>query len=481
MKKLKKKYNLLLENCQEIILFFNKEGMIIDCNRAARDVLGYENDEIYNVSIIKIFKKAVSFKNGNLIINPKFYDRFYETIAYKRNQTCFSVDLKIIYREDDKNTIGLCIASDITEKKKYLSIIRHLKHDIKSLKQIKNKFVANITHELKTPVNGIMGMTEALLDMKLTQEQKENVNIIYQCCKNMNTMINDLLDVVKMKNNRLVLEQRVFHFRLMIDNIIKLNIKGANEKQLKLIVNVSKDIPEYLIGDEYRLAQIINNLLSNAIKFTNVGQIVLEVAVTERIGDQIELFFMVIDTGIGINSKEKDKLFMSFYQVDGSITRRFGGAGLGLSICKMLVKAMGGNISVESEKDKGSNFSFTVRLKAWKGDPYLRVHTEYDYIDILLNDTATQSKKVKVDDYRSKITSFQEFFNFHMEKLLVCIEMGNWECAEKLAIMLRDVVSKDDKLISKKILQLLFTIRKEDRSLSLKRAKELERMLSEVN
>ena len=285
MKKLKKKYNLLLENCQEIILFFNKEGMIIDCNRAARDVLGYENDEIYNVSIIKIFKKAVSFKNGNLIINPKFYDRFYETIAYKRNQTCFSVDLKIIYREDDKNTIGLCIASDITEKKKYLSIIRHLKHDIKSLKQIKNKFVANITHELKTPVNGIMGMTEALLDMKLTQEQKENVNIIYQCCKNMNTMINDLLDVVKMKNNRLVLEQRVFHFRLMIDNIIKLNIKGANEKQLKLTVNVSKDIPEYLIGDEYRLAQIINNLLSNAIKFTNVGQIVLEVAVTERIGD----------------------------------------------------------------------------------------------------------------------------------------------------------------------------------------------------
>lgn len=494
------KYHYLMENSREIILFFQNTGQIIDCNKAAKDILGYD-DDIFDITIADIFKRVAKIRKNSLVINSNYKNKSSETIAYKKNQTCFPVDLKIIM-DNCNGFTGLCIAVDISEKKKLIRIIRYLKSDLKNLNQIKNRFIANITHELKTPVNGIKGMIETLLDMELTPKQKESVNIIYQCCNNMNSLINDLLDITRMKCNKLVLEERRFHFRQMMENIVKLNMKQVNEKNLKFTVNVSRNIPEYLIGDEYRLTQIINNLLSNAIKFTYDGQIILDVAITEHSRHMVELFFMVIDTGIGISTAEMDKLFLSFYQVDGSITRRFGGSGLGLSICQMLVKAMGGKISVESELGKGSTFSFTVKLKLAKvknkknipalSDTIIKEELYQDknkeLVEMLIDETDMTSTTLnEVQNYINKANENKPMLSsgqntqLLMEKLILSIEMEGWEHAEHLALQIRDLIPKNNKQLTNKALQLLFGIRKEDHDLSLKRAKELESIMSEVN
>lgn len=465
---LKLKYNLLLTSTREIIIFFQRNGQVIDCNKAAKDILGY-GDDISNAKISDIFREAVRIKNDCLLIESKFNNITNETTAYKIDQTYICVELKIILKRYYDRFIGLCIASDITIQEKLIRKVKHVRNDMKSLLMLKDRAVANIIHELRTPVSGIMGMSEILLDMKLNSEQSDNVDIIYQCCKRINSLISDLFDIIRMKNNKLILKEDEFNLHLMLDKVTKRYMYSAKEKHLKLIVNISEDIPVYLIGDEFRIAQIIDNLLSNAIKFTHVGGIKLNGSMTSHNSDEVELLFMVNDTGIGIDDKDKEKIFMSYYQVDGSITRSYEGAGLGLSICKMLAKAMGGRISVESTKGKGSTFLFSLCLK--------RAAT---YNQEILSSTISNESSDSIAMTKEYEHSANEHYSEMpiddkalMEKLKTTIEKEDWQYAEQVALKLRELISHEDKFITNKVLQLLFSIRKEDRELSIKRVEEL--------
>ncbi len=506
MKLYQNKCQLIKENSQELMIFFDESGMITDCNHSTSEVLGYGND-LAGISVCDIFKKSFRNEEGKLVIQPKFMEGLAETFAYRKNQTCFAVQLKIMTISSGKTFVGLCLASDISEKKRILHDFRHVKHELKSAKQYKNEFVANITHELKTPVNGIKGLTENLLETELTPKQLETLNIIHRCCDNMNTLINNLLDFTKIGSKKLVLEKREFHFRKFINDIISFNILRINEKGLKLIVNISDDVPESVIGDECRLAQVLNNLFSNAIKFTAVGQIALEVVKTSQTEDEVELFFMVMDTGIGISLEERDKLFQSFSQVDSSITRRFGGTGLGLSICSMLVKAMQGNITVDSEKNKGSTFSFTVRLGiAEKIVPDSEQETEYwslnryeisedgkqsweskqDFLSHLLEEAnismmhdVTKAQSAELGE-NGTINRREQDIQSSVEKLMLCFDMGNWSKAEEIAYILKKLIPEEYTDLKNKALQLLLSIRKEEQERSVQELNELINMLKEV-
>ncbi len=506
MKLYQYKCQLIKENSQELMIFFDESGMITDSNRSASEALGYEKD-LTGISICDIFKKSFRNEEGKLIIQPKFMGSFAETFAYRQNQTCFDVQLKVMTISYGKTFVGLCLASDISEKKRILHDFRHLKHELKSAKEYKNEFVANITHELKTPVNGIKGLTENLLETELTPKQLENLNIIHRSCDNMYSLINNLLDFTKIGSKKLILEKREFHFRKFINDIINFNILRINEKGLKLIVNISDDVPESVIGDECRLAQVLNNLISNAIKFTAVGQIALEVVKTSQTEDEVELFFMVIDTGIGISLEERDKLFQSFSQVDSSITRRFGGTGLGLSICSMLVKAMHGNITVDSEKDKGSTFSFSVRLGMaeknhlypaqesgnWNLDRFetsedrkLSWESKQDFLSHILEEAnismthnATMEQTAGSGE-NSPISRREQDIRLSVEKLLLCFDMGNWSKAEEIAYTLKKLIPEEYTDLKNKALQLLLSIRKEEQERSAQELNELVSMLKEV-
>ena len=269
-----------------------------------------------------------------------------------------------------------------------------------------------------------------------------------------------------------------------MDKIIAMNINQINEKGLRLLLNISPEIPERIIGDELRITQILTNLINNAVKFTSMGQIVVDVVKTMELNDTVELFFMVMDTGIGIAPEDMDKLFKSFSQVDASITRRFGGSGLGLTIVKELVELMDGEVHVESEKGKGSTFSFSIRVK--------KVENEWE------NKKAYSSGKFvydgtsrkEISDIDEEMYDIEEIYRLGsednkkeikntMEKLIICIEMENWDKAEMFAETVKKLV-ESDKELKRKAFRVEMTVRKADGEKAILQYNELKKLLDET-
>ncbi|MEG1742057.1 MAG: ATP-binding protein, partial [Acetivibrio sp.] len=394
------------------------------------------------------------------------------SVAYRKNQNCFPVKLCVIM-EDKEEQVGICIAIDISMQVEAILELEKAKEAAGLALQIRNEFVSNVTHELRTPVNGIKGITGALYETELTEEQKKLLGIIERCCSNMSNIINDLLDFSKLESGKFSLEIRKFNFREFMNKAVEVSIPLMNERGLSLRISVTPDLPEFLRGDELRLTQIINNLLSNSIKFTKVGQISIEVTKTEEKNGEIELFFMVIDTGIGIEKENLEKLFKSFSQVDATITRKYGGTGLGLSITKQLVELMKGSIFVESERGKGSTFSFSVKLRRVDSDQK-DLHQEprdtgefhFKFPNNQVNmENVNRAFQFGTEENRNEI-------NKNMEKLILCIEMDNWEKAEEFAKIIKTLVGDKRKELSRDVFRLELAIRKE--------AKEKSKVLYEI-
>ncbi len=459
---------MISEKTQEMKIFFDKEGKIIFCNSKALQELGY-GAEIYKHTINEIFRSTFYYEGNKLCFLNNENDKYVEAVAYRQNQTCFPVRLNISTYQRKKKGYGLCMAICTESIKEANRKIIQLQNEIDTLNKKRNEITANITHELRTPVNGIMGLSDNLLDMDLNPAQTEVVQLIKHCCNNMNAMINSFLDYAKITNEKMILEQREFDLGACINTIIESNKPRINEKGLKLLVYISDDIPKRVIGDELRLTQILNNLLSNAVKFTVIGQVALELVKLSETERDVELFFMIIDTGIGISNEDKDKLFQSFSQVDSSITRRFGGTGLGLAISKKLVEAMGGSISLESEKDKGSTFSFTVHLALPEGSSENRnrigrqVKTGFDTIyptgKELLDQKLAPGRQEPQGGWSKE--EFKRKLAPLLEKLSICIEMESWDKAEELAYYMKKQMPSGQNDIEKKVFRLLLAVRKE--------------------
>ncbi|EGU49236.1 hybrid sensory histidine kinase BarA [Vibrio ichthyoenteri ATCC 700023] len=230
--------------------------------------------------------------------------------------------------------------------------------------RVKSEFLANMSHELRTPLNGVIGFTRQMLKTKLSNSQTDYLQTIEKSANNLLTIINDILDFSKLEAGKLALENIPFEFQETLEEVVSLQATSAHEKGLEITLKIDPKVPIGLVGDPLRIQQVLTNLVGNSIKFTERGNIDISVELRSQKEDVVELQFMVRDTGIGISERQQAQLFQAFSQADASISRRYGGTGLGLVITQKLVSQMGGEISLTSRLHQGSTFWFTLRLHA---------------------------------------------------------------------------------------------------------------------
>lgn len=459
-----------MEASLEIILKFDNQGRILYGNALAQEDLGY-GEKLTQLSLDMLFPGELHRENDDFPLET--LKKMKEGMMYRKNGTCFPVRMTAVIDEQCHFLFAINVAKRIETERKLVRMKEEMEETIK----VRNEFVANVTHELRTPVNGIRGHVTNLLEAGVSGEVKSTLDIIIRCCENMSAIINNILDFSKLEAGKFVIEQKEFNFYEMVNHAVETNITAINAKGLRIMVNIEKSIPEYLVGDQLRLTQILNNLLSNAVKFTSVGYINIEVTKTVQFDDEIELFFVVSDTGIGISPEEKDKLFKSFSQVDASITRKYGGTGLGLSITKQLIELMHGTIHLDSEKGKGSSFSFSVRLHLSQNrEEGIKTGERFEFIN--------QKQDMSQYDDLEKIFQYgtpenQQEIASKMEKLIICMEVEAWDKAEAFAHNIKELVEQAPREVKKSAFRMEMNVRKANYEKSLEQYKDLKSALME--
>jgi|GEM_PF-2171116 len=265
---------------------------------------------------------------------------------------------KFSYDSAGAPTIASGLIWDITDMKKIQEEIEAAKEIAESATVAKSQFLATMSHEIRTPMNAIIGLTNLALKTELNPKQLDYLIKVERSAHALLGIINDILDFSKIEAGKLNIEQTNLNLEIVLDSVSNLISQKASEKDLEFAIKMDKKIPVNLTGDPVRVGQILTNYCSNALKFTEKGEIVVSVEVEERIEERIKLRFGVHDTGIGLTEEQRSKLFQAFSQADASTTRKYGGTGLGLTICKKLANLMGGEAWVESEYGKGSTFYF---------------------------------------------------------------------------------------------------------------------------
>jgi PAS domain S-box-containing protein len=257
----------------------------------------------------------------------------------------------------------VCMTSrDITGRKQEEDDLRRAKEAAEAASQAKSEFLANVSHEFRTPMNGIMGMTELILDTEINSEQREYLEMVKTSADSLLVLLSDILDFSKVEAGKLELVDQDFALAPSIAEMLQLLHFRAKQKGLLVRWEIGKNVPERVVGDPLRLRQILVNLVGNAVKFTERGEVLVRVELQEQDGEHAMLHFAVKDSGIGIPKDKQNLIFEAFTQADSSTTRKYGGTGLGLAISTRIIELMHGKIWVESEWDKGSTFHFTARF-----------------------------------------------------------------------------------------------------------------------
>lgn len=349
-----------------MVMITDHLGKIIFVNYNFCQASGYTKDELMGQPFQSFTSKYQSKETFNqiqeTILNGQTWKGEVKEIS--KNGEIYWVDTTIVplLNAAGKPYKFITLKIDITKIKEAEEKSEKALEMAKKALEIKAEFLSNMSHEIRTPMNAIMGLSDIILQQPLEHSVRDNLKSIKQSADNLLVIINDILDFSKIEAGKVKIEHINFNFHYQLEHIKKTMSFKAEQKNLKFKIEYPKNTPKYLLGDPFRLNQVILNLSSNAIKFTQEGSVIIRIKLLKITNDKAEIEFSVIDTGIGITKEKQKEIFESFTQASLNITRQFGGTGLGLTITKQLIELMGGQIQVESKPGKGSRFYFTLEF-----------------------------------------------------------------------------------------------------------------------
>ena len=366
---------------------------VIQCNRKFEAMLGYEPGELLGHSTREWFSSDEDFA-----LVGKSYDMLRHGETYiGEHQFTRKDDSKLWCRIfghavdiHDPEHHSVWQFEDITEKRLIDEQLRLARDMAEEATLAKSMFLANMSHEIRTPMNAVIGLAHLALKTELDPRQRDYITKIHSAGISLLSVINDILDFSKIESGKMDLEQVEFSLDQVLSSVTNTLVHPASDASLELLFDVADDVPRNLVGDPLRLGQVLLNLVSNAIKFTHDGEVIIRCQLLDSNDQQIKLQFFVIDSGIGMDEETCSRLFQPFVQADGSTTRKYGGTGLGLTICKRLVGMMQGDIWVTSMPGQGSTFTFT----AWFGNgqptrPYILTNELNDLHVLVVDDNLT--------------------------------------------------------------------------------------------
>ena len=354
----------ILDNTPLIIFIKDLQGKYLLANKSYRDAFHFTKEQIIGKTDFELVEESDASRYKEIdeyVIKEKKNVEIEETIQHDgTTKNLLIVKFPLFDKNHTIYGIG-GIASDITERYLYGMHLIEAKRKAEMAEQLQEQFLANMSHEIRTPMNGIIGMTNILLSTPVSNEQKDFLQVIKKSSDSLMILMNDILDLSKIKAGKLRIEKIDFRLRETIEQTISTFRVLINDKGLKLRISVDLNIPDSLTGDPHRLIQILNNLISNAIKFTTEGEINVEIKSLKQQDNEIELSFSVSDTGIGIPQEKLQTIFESFSQAETGTSRKFGGSGLGLSITKKLIELQNGHIDATSIPGEGTTFTFSLK------------------------------------------------------------------------------------------------------------------------
>jgi two-component system sensor histidine kinase/response regulator len=353
----------------DAIVTIDRSGRILQWSSGAQRIFGYPQEEAVGADLTILMPAQHRSCHDGYVASflrtrdAKIIGISRELTAIRKDGTEFPIELTVSEVRDGNEIFFTGILRDITDRKRVEAELIRAREQAEAASLAKSQFLATMSHEIRTPMNGVLGMANLLASTALNDRQRQLVEKVSGSGQALLSIINDILDFAKIEAGKFELSALPFDPREVIDELGDLFSERCTVKGIEFVYYVAEEVPSRLVGDPARLRQILVNLIGNSVKFTERGEVLVEVSLARNAQDDVVLNFTVEDTGIGIDPEQCARVFESFHQVDGSMTRARGGSGLGLAITRQLVELMDGNITVESELGRGSRFAFSAHFK----------------------------------------------------------------------------------------------------------------------